>query len=261
LTPQLEKTAVSLKYSDTKTPGILREATMTFDGSGGVLQRVVVETDEPDLSNAIRHINQIVADLLDALALVKAVPISIRHIDVTAPGCKHHCRYLTLPYGQHTLTETDFREAQNIPVRLRGAVRLFREGLSSSRPPYRLLCLYRVREVVEKVRADNDREIFAHGGVPTRPVRVLPANELTQFYFPQFVGKKVGAFLDYVRDEYRLAIAHGNLDEYFKLVLDPADVRIDHRIDFTNAALLPVVAELIRDEAALINLATAQNKT
>ena len=112
--------------------------------------------------------------------------------------------------------------------------------MSSSRPPYRLLCLYRIREVVEKVRAETDREILARGGVPTRPVRVLPANELTRFYFPQFVGKKVGAFLDHVRSEYRLAIAHGNLDEYFKLVLDPADARIDHRIDFTNAALLPV---------------------
>ena len=46
-----------------------------------------------------------------------------------------------------------------------------------------------------------------------------------------------------------------------KLVLEPADVRIDHRIDFTNAALLPVVAEMIRDEAAVINLAAAQSST
>lgn len=259
LSSQLERLAVLLKYSDTSTPGILREATMAFNGSGGVLQRLVVETDEPDLSVAIRHINQIVADLLDALALVKVVPITIRHIDVTAPGRKYHCRYTTFPYGQHALTGDDIKNAQNIPPRLRGAVRLFREGLSSGRPPYRLLCLYRVREVVEKVRAENDREIVARGGVPNRPVRVFPTNELTQFYFPQFVGKKVGAFLDYVRSEYRLAIAHGNLDEYFKVVLDPADVRIDHRIDFTNAALLPVVAEMIRDEAAIINLAAAQS--
>jgi hypothetical protein len=234
---------------------------MTFNGSNGVLQRLVVETDEPDLSKAVRHISQIVADLLDALSLVKGMPISIRHIDVTAPGHKFHRRYLTLPYGQHALTEADLNEAQNIPQRLRGAVRLFREGVSSGRPPYRLLCLYRVREVIEKVRGETDREILALGGIPTRPVRVLPANDLTQFYFPQFVGKKVGAFLDHVRSEYRLAIAHGNLDEYFKLVLDPADVRIDHRIDFTNAALLPVVAEMIRDEAAIINLAAAQSST
>lgn len=261
LAPQLAQAAVSLKYSVTKTPGVLREATMAFNGSDGILQRLVVDTDEPELSNAIRYINQIVADLLDALALVKRVPISIRHIDVSVPGRKYHRRYVTFPYGQHTLTESDIKEAQNIPTRLRGAARLFREAVSSSRPPYRLLCLYRVREVVEKVRAENDRDILARTGAPTRPVRVLPTNELTQFYFPQFVGKKVGAFLDYVRNEYRLAIAHGNLDEYFKLVLDPADVRIDHRIDFTNAVLLPVVAEMIRDEATLIKLVAAELNT
>jgi hypothetical protein len=251
--PRLEGAAVSLKYSDTKMPDIVREAKMTFNTSGGLLQRLVVETDEPDLPTAIRHISQIVADLLDALSLVTQLPMSIHHIDVAAPGRKFHRRYLTLPYGQRTLTATDLTEAQNFPPRLRGAIRLFREGVSSNRPPYRLLCLYRIREVIEKIRLDTDREILTRDGTPTRPVRVLPDNELTQFYFPQFIGKKVGAFLDYVRSEYRLAIAHGNLDDYFKLVLDPADVRIDHRIDFTNAALLPIMAEMIRDEAAVIN--------
>jgi len=252
LTPQLAGASMSLKYSDTKTPDIVREARMTFKTTEGVLQRLVVETDEPDLSTAIRHLGQIVADLLDALSLVSRVPMSIHHIDVAAPGRKFRRRYITLPYGQHTLTEADLKEAQNFPARLRGAIRLFREGVSSNRPPYRLLCLYRVREVIEKVRAETDHEILTRGGTPTRPVRILPANELTEFYFSQFVGKKVGAFLDHVRSEYRLAIAHGNLDDYFKLVLDPADVRTDHRIDFTNAALLPVVAEMIRDEAALL---------
>lgn len=190
LAPKLEGAVISLKYSDTKTPNIVRDAKMTFKASGCLLQRLVVETDEPDLPTAIRRISQIVADLLDALSLVRQLPISIHHIDVAAPGQKFHRRYCTLPYGQHTLTEVDLKEAQNFPPRLRGAIRLFREGVSSSRPPYRLLCLYRIREVLEKVRAETDREIHARGGTPTRPVRVLPANELTQFYFPQFVGKK-----------------------------------------------------------------------
>jgi len=261
LAPKLKGAVMSLKYSDTKTPDIVRDAKITFNASEGLLQRLVVETDEPDLPTAIRHISQIVADLLDALSLVRQLPISIHHIDVAAPGRKFHRRYCTLPYGQHTLTAADLKEAQNFPQQLRGAIRLFREGVSSSRPPYRFLCLYRIREVIEMVRAETDHEIRARGGTPTRPVRVLPANELTRFYFPQFVGKKVGAFLDHVRNEYRHAIAHGKLDDYFKLVLDPANVRIDHRIDFINAALLPIVAEMIRDEAAMINLAAAQNRT
>ena len=38
------------------------------------------------------------------------------------------------------------------------------------------------------------------------------------------------------------------MDEYFKLVLDPAIVGVDHRIDSTNAVLMPVIAEMIQDE-------------
>lgn len=252
ITSDLKRITLSLSYINAKLPTIQRKATLSFKGSSGVIERLVVDTDEPDLSIAIRNINHIVADLLDAFSLVKMVPISIRHIDIVVPGRKFHRRYLTLPYGQHVLENADFEEAQNIPERLRGAARLFREGISSSRPPYRLLCLYRACEIVDKVRAETNREILERGDKPTRPIRTLPTNELTQCYFPQFVGKKVGAFLEHVGKEFRLSIAHGNLDAYFNVVLDPADVRIDHRIDFTNAALAPVVAEMIRDEADVI---------
>ena len=82
--------------------------------------------------------------------------------------------------------------------------------------------------------------------------RFIALDDLTRVYFAQFVGKRVGPFLDHVRSEYRLSVAHANLTEYFKLFLDPADVRIDHRIDFTNAALEPVVAEMIADEMLFI---------
>lgn len=36
------------------------------------------------------------------------------------------------------------------------------------------------------------------------------------------------------------------------MVLDPAYVRIDHRINFTTAALDPVIAEMIEDEIAFM---------
>jgi hypothetical protein len=244
---------VLLSYIDTKAPELSKETVLVFKGSDGVLQKLVLRTDEEKLSKAVQMSNQIVADLLDALSLSKKVPISIRHIEVHAEGKKFISRFMTIPYHPRPLTTADITEAQNIPGRLRGAVRLFREGLSSNRPPYRLLCLYRIREVINKVRSENDREVLARGGRPDRPSRVLPDNELTRWYFPSLVGKKVGAFLDHVRDEYRLAVAHGNLDEYFALVLDPANVRVDHRLDFTNAALMPVVAEMIQDEIAFMN--------
>ena len=87
---------------------------------------------------------------------------------------------------------------------------------------------------------------------PNRPARVLQSNTLTNRYFSNLVGKRVGNFLDHVRTEYRLAVAHGVLDEISRLVLDPANIRIDHRIDFTNAALEPVIAEMIEDEIAFM---------
>jgi hypothetical protein len=246
--PDLARLQVTLKYVDTKSPDVPRDAALFVKGSGDVVQRLIVETSESDLASAIKHTGQIVADLLDAIAFAKRVPISIRHIEVHAIGRKYQRRYVTLPYGSRRFTADDLTDAAAIPSRLKPALRLFREGVSSSRPHYRLLCLYRVREVVESIRHQNDSDVLARGVKPDRAIRVLPDNELTRCYFPTFVGKKVGAFLDHVRSSCRLDIAHANLNEYFKLVLDPADVRTDHRIDFTNAALMPVIAEMIRDE-------------
>lgn len=246
--PDLERLQVTLKYFDARFPDVQKNAILSIGGSGGVVQRLIVETPESDLASAITHINQIVADLLDAIALAKRVPISIRHIEVHAIGHKWQRRYVTFPYGSRRLTASDFTEAATIPLRLKPALRLFREGLSSSKPHYRLLCLYRAREVTEKIRCQNDTDVLARGVKPEREPRVFPGNELTKCYFPTFIGKKVGAFLDHVRSTYRPDIAHANLNEYFKLILDPADVRTDHRVDFTNAALMPLIADMIRDE-------------
>jgi hypothetical protein len=252
MAPELARLEVTLQYVDTNSPGVLKEATLTFRGSEAIVQRLIVETPEVDLANAVRHTGQIVADLLDAVSFVKRVPISIRHIEVHAIGKRYQRRYVTLPYGSRQLTADNLTEATTVPLRLKAALRLFRESLNSSKPHYRLLCLYRVREVVESVRRENDQDILARGMKPDRPSQVLPDNELTRCYFPTYIGKKVGAFLDHVRTAYRLAVAHGNLDEYFKLVLDPANVRVDHRIDFTNAVLMSVVAEMIQDERDLM---------
>lgn len=156
--------------------------------------------------------------------------------------------FVTLPYGSRQLMADDLTKATTIPSRLKATLRLFREGLNASRPHYRLLCLYRVREVIEKVRHENDQDVLAHRMKPDRPRRVLPDNELTRQYFSTYVGKKIGDFLEHVRSAYQLAVAHGNMDEYFNLVLDPAIVRVDHRIDITNAVLMPVIAEMIQDE-------------
>jgi hypothetical protein len=251
-TPALDRLSVTIKYVDTSCPDVPKEATLRFGVSGHILQKLIIETPEIDIEKAIRQTGQIVADLLDALSFFKLLPLSIRHIHVDAVGKKYNRRYATFSYQTRHLTPEDFAQATSVPPRLKPAFRLFREALNSTRPPYRLLCLYRVREVIKSVRRENDREALAGRMRPDRPTRILADNELTRCYFPTYVGKRVGAFLDHVRSAYRLAVAHGNLDEYFKLVLDPADVRIDHRIDFTNAALMPVIAEMIHDEIALM---------
>jgi hypothetical protein len=188
LAPGLERCEWSLRYCDRRAPELPTDAILVFEGAGGVLQRLVIKTEEVELSKAIHLTTQIVADLLDTFSLFKKVPISIRHIEVYADGKKFGRRYVTLPYSRRQLTVADVTEAMNIPGRLRGAVRLFREGLSSNRPPYRLLCLYRIREVINKVRSENDREFLERGGRPDRPSRVLPDNELTRWYFPHSIG-------------------------------------------------------------------------
>jgi len=249
MTPELAGLELHILYRDTNSPDIQREATLTLQGSDAIIQKVVVKTSEIVLETALRHTGQIVADVLDTVSFLKRVPISVRHVEVHAVGKKYLQRFLTFSYGPRQLTADDLAKATTVPPRLKAAFRLFREGLNTSRPPYRLLCLYRVREVFEKeVRPKNNQDVQARGMKPDRPRRVLPDNELTRYYFPTYVGKRVGAFLDHVRTAYRLDVAHSNLDEYFKLVLDPAMVRVDHRIDFTNAVLMPVIAEMIQDE-------------
>jgi hypothetical protein len=195
MAPDLAQLQVTLNYVDTKSPNVQRNAALFIRGADDVVQRLIVETSESDLASAIKHTGQIVADLLDAIAFAKRVPVSIRHIEVHAMGRKYQRRYVTLPYGSRRFTAFDLTEAATIPSRLKPALRLFREGLSSSRPHYRLLCLYRVREVMESIRHQNESDVLARGLKPKRPNRVLPDNELTRCYFPTFVGKKVGAFL------------------------------------------------------------------
>jgi hypothetical protein len=248
MTPELAGLKLHFQYIETNSPGVPKEVALTLQDSDTIIQKLIIETPEVDLENAIRHTDQIVADFLDTVSFMKRVPISIRHVGVHAVGKNYSRLFVTFPYGPRQLTADDLTKATTVPQRLKAALRLFREGLNASRPHYRLLCLYRVREVIEKVRRENDQDVLAHGMKPDRPRRILPDNELTRYYFPTYVGKKIGNFLDHVCSAYRLAVAHGNLDEYFKLVLDPAIVRVDHRIDSTNAVLMPVITEMIQDE-------------
>jgi hypothetical protein len=249
---EFDRFDLSLKYIDTTYPEGLKEATLRFGTANQVLQKLIIETPESNFEKAIRHTGQLVADILDAISFLKRLPLSVRSIEVHSNGGKFCRQYRTYSYSPRELTPENIDQAATIPASIKPALRLFREGMSSTRPPYRLLCLYRVREIITKVRQENDKKVLADTIKRDRPSRLLMDNNLTRQYFPTYVGKKVGAFLDHVRSKFRLAIAHGELDEISRLILDPADVRIDHRIDFTNAALEPVIAEMIEDEIAFM---------
>ena len=149
-TPELAGLELHLQYSATDSPGVLKEATLTLQGSDASIQKLIIETPEIDLSNAINHTGQIVADFLDTVSFMKRVPISIRHIEVHAVGKNYSRLFVTFPYGLRQLTPHDLTKVTTVPPRLKATLRLFHEGLNASRPHYRLLCLYRVREVIEK---------------------------------------------------------------------------------------------------------------
>ena len=161
-------------------------------------------------------------------------------------------RYVTFPYHPVEIEAEDISLAWGTPKPLTPALRLFREAISSSNPYYRVLCLYRVREVLERVRGANDHALLRRGVTPVRPKRRVPDNDITRALLPELIGKRLGDFLEHVRKAYRIPVAHFTLDEYERMILDPADIRIDHRIDYTNAVLLDMTKEMISDELDLM---------
>lgn len=245
-------TLILLQRAFCATAGIQNEMTLSVQGSNGMVQKLIVETSELDLSNAVRQTSEVVADFIDTVSFGKRVPILIRHIEVHILEKKFLRRYITFSYAPRQLTENDFRKFLAVPPRLKAALRLFREGFSSNKPHYQLLCLYRVWELIQKVRTENNKDILGRGMKPDRPKRLLPANDLTNCYFSTFVGKSTNNFLDHTYSESRNDLAHGNWDTYSKLVLDPGNVHIAHRIDATNAVLMSVLTEMIQDEMDLM---------
>lgn len=193
---EFDRLDISLKYVDTTSPNVQKEAMLRFGRANQVLQKLIIETPEVNFEKAIRHTGQIVADILDATSFLKRLPLSVRSIVVHADGEKFIREYRTFSYSPRELTPENLDQAATIPASIKPALRLFREATSSTRPPYRLLCLYRVREIITKVRQDNDKKVLANTIKPDRPNRLLMDNNLTRQYFPTYIEKKVGAFLD-----------------------------------------------------------------
>jgi hypothetical protein len=208
---------------------------------------------ETEIQAAIACAGQTVSAVLDMIALRARVPLQVRNVEVTCSTEPNFCRtYLTIPYSDTWLKEGDIITAPSMPQRLGPPIRLFREAISASRPHYRLLCLYRAREALLNLKYENDSQLLKAGIAPQRPDRRVPDNIATRQQFAPLIGKRVGALFDFVRNGFRLPIAHGNRSKNGRLELDPADVRTDHRVDAANAVMIELIGEAINDELTLM---------
>jgi hypothetical protein len=230
-----------------------REGTIQLETKEGRLCAICLDLPETEIHDAVHQASQTVSAILDTIALRARIPLQVRNLEVTCPHePKFRRSYLTIPYSDAWMQESDIVNAASVPQRLGPAIRLFREAISSSKPHYRLLCLYRAREALHVVHRENDQELRKTGLVPQRPERRVPDNVATRHQFAPLIGKKVGALFDYVRNGFRLPIAHGNRSKNGRLELDPADVRTDHRVDAANSIMIELIAEAISDEMALM---------
>ena len=245
---------LQITYESPPGSGKVKEGKVTPRIEGSTIRALIVEVPELDLDASVRIAGTIVHSILDVVALKRHVPAQIHHLDVRREvgNDRFLRRYLLLPYKPSQLHAEDINAATTVPDLLRPALRLFREGLNSSNPLYRFLCLYRVREALESARRKNDEKLIREGKTPTRVVRRVPDNELTREYFPDLVGKKLNAFLDHVYHAYRIPVAHVSFDDFDRMVLDPADVRVNHRVDYTNSVLIEIAGQMIEDEWKLM---------
>lgn len=105
-----------------------------------------------------------------------------------------------------------------------------------------------MHEGLQKIQTRNNEEVVAKGTRPQRKRLNVPDNELTRRYFSSLVGKKFNAFIDYVRKEYRINIAHFNFDDFDRLLLDLGEIKDIHKIDYTNAVLEQMMRQSVIDE-------------
>jgi hypothetical protein len=135
----------------------------------------------------------------------------------------------------------------------RPCLTIYREAINSANPYYRLLCLYRVGERLREIQNENGKKLARIPGFSKKPT-IISDTELTRTYFSSYVGKKLNVYLDnHVREVYRNNIAHlsmnkGSFDANGNMLLPAADNKIDTTIEATNAVLISVINDAIKEE-------------
>jgi len=235
--------------------GSKKIAALTFKtDENDYIQRLIIQVPEETINKAVLHSVELISSILDVVSINKQTPLQIRHIEVyDSESGDYLRRYMTIPYiNDKYLDNRDFLLLNRTPKLLKPMLRLYREAINSSNPHYRLLCLYRINEKLNDLKAKNCKEIIAKGKKPKRKRFLIPRNELTLQFFPDFIGKSLNKFIGYVNKEYRINIAHLNWDNFFRLILDPTKVKILHEVDATNAVLEGMTRQSIEDELRLM---------
>ncbi|MBW1702912.1 MAG: hypothetical protein JRJ50_12500 [Deltaproteobacteria bacterium] len=214
------------------------------------LQRIVVEIKEDTVDNALKFSSAFVQQFLDILTYKKGVPLEVRKIEIFDRVSGNPLRnYVQIPYTSIVeVLPQDLEAAPHIPDRIKPLLRIFREAVNSNNVFYRFLCLFRLFEGLQKIRANNNVEAKSKGVPLTRDRIQVPDNELTRHGFPGLISKPFNDFVDYVREKYRLNIAHLNIDDYERLLLDPGMVGNTHSIDQANAVLIELSRQAIQAE-------------
>jgi hypothetical protein len=252
------KNLVVIPYNNAtdRTMHFYANVTLEADAKDGYLQRLVVTNLPKDVNDAIIVANMCVSSILDSISFRKQTPLQIRNVRVCIANSGDELRlYFTIPYflPVDLEEEADLLTSQNMPNTLRPLLRLFREAINSTSPHYRLLCLYRIKEGLDKVAGNNTQIVKSKGTEPRRQRVLVPDNQTTNAFFPDLIGKGVGEFISYVYTNYRIPIAHFNLDEYEKMLLDPAHSKTDHELDTVNSVLVKVIPEMIKNEWDFMN--------
>jgi len=246
---------IALEYiTDDQKVQDSKEAKIRFGAENGILRNIIFEVHESNEREALKYANQFVSQIIDSICFQIRVPIQIKNIDITRGyPTREFKKYITQPYSVRKITEHTLQETSKTPKMLIPLLRLYREAINSSKVHYKLLCLYRLREGLEKVKMKNNIVMKDMGVEISRPIRYVSSNDLTKKFFPELIGKKIGAFLDHIRTRFRVNIAHFNFNEFDQLMLDPALTSIVHLIDAANVVLEMQMHQSIQDEWALMD--------
>ena len=237
---------INLQY---KLPGeqSIKDMKIEFVEDDEVLRKVCVTSEETKMGYATKLADEQVVKILNHLCFTKGVPIRTNKVVVSkvADGStSQECR--VIPYSNRVIEDKDLA-IPSVPKEVFPLSSVYREAQNSSLPNYRLLCLYRIREGLDKLKKKNSKTVIARGCSPARPPKLLESNDITKKYYPNFIGKKIGAFLDHVRSNFRVNIAH-TIEESGELQMDPSEMKAIQVADYTNAILLKIMKEMIQDE-------------